>query len=170
MACRLLEPCPMTERKPEEEAPHRLRTTFIPGRELLVRASDHLEAGVRALREAPRPDARTAMLVECLESLQEQLKGALERFGEVAPDEVLDEEAQYTVEIPKRVAPAPTASAPERTLVWARDLVEDLRRAFGEMAGSAQKPTLEEMYRNLAELMEGHQQRLARIEQDMRDL
>lgn len=110
------------------------------------------------------------MLGDCLEALNQQLAEALERFRGIAPDEVLDEEAQYTVEIPTRVAPPPTGSDPAQTLVWARELVEDLKRAFGEMADSAQKPSLEEMYRNLVELMAGHQQRLARIEQDLRDL
>jgi hypothetical protein len=161
----------MSQPKSEEESEHRLRTTFLPGRELLARAREQLRTAVDSLRNEPRRDDRTAMFCESLESLQQDLALAMERFEDVAPDEVLTESQQYTVEIPAAPPePPPISSDLGEAVVWAHSLAENLRSTFNEMAASAHKESLGETYRNLAVLVEGYQQRIARLDQDLRDL
>lgn len=148
----------------------RLRTTFLPGREVIERAREHLLKACDGLRNAPRPDLRSTLLCDVLESLQQELAEAMGRFEEIAPSALLETQAQYTIEVPTGLEVPPPCASGEESLRWALALADSLRSAFDELGESSQNDHLAETYRGFATLVEGFEERISQLEQGLRDL
>lgn len=156
----------------DKKAPNPKRSTFLTGREVIERSRGCVESALESLEQAPAEgDERTGLLRESLGSLQRDLSEVLGRFSEGAPQELLDEQTQYTVEVPAELAEdrEPPTSFDE-TLRWALTLTRSLHARFDELASSASAQIAKESYQKLAELVTAYERRIARLAEGKHDL
>jgi len=154
----------------EKTTAHPRRTTFLTGREVVQRSCTALAGARSALAAVPRSDTREQLLCDRLETLQADLAAALERFFEAVPEEALEEQSQYVVELPKQLEKGAPPRTPEEAVHWSRGLVRSLRSRFLELSGSAVAEDLREAYRSLYDLLAGYEERIVRLAEGERDL
>lgn len=154
----------------DKQSPHPQRTTFLSGREVLERSRRSLERAREALARAPREDPRSQLFCDSLDALQRDLSVALGRFFETAPNEVLEEQTQYTVEIPRELESEEPPESLEEAMRWSLSLTHSLRDRFQKLSESAIAESLRDSYANLVELVGGYEKRIARLSEGEHDL
>lgn len=136
---------------------------------MLERTRAQLREARDALHEGGEQEPRLQMFFASLDSLHDRLDQTLGRILEETPDEKLEERAQYTVAL-AGPSDAKAVIGPEEAAAGALSVSRGLRRVFETMAETTARPASSEIYRNLCELLEGYERRIALLEETQRDL
>lgn len=151
---------------------HHERVTFSSG-------SEAIEHGIRYLtwlRDALEDlggrdhDLRVKMLLDSVTVEQRNLLGAIERFLEDAPDKALRTYAQYAVELPAQIEPAPEPLDSLALIQWLERHNQYLQSMFAELSKRGDAGEAADMFAGIAQQIESHDRRLSKEYQRSQDL
>jgi hypothetical protein len=150
------------------------RSTFLASRDVLALGRRYAGRArpllIEPMREAD-PDPRTAIFLDTLERQRTELEQAIERCAQEAPESVLETRAQYVLDPwDSDPGPPPKGGSLEEVIEWILKLDEQVVKTFRDLSERASRSDVRQLFGQLADLVEGHDQKLARQSLDVRDI
>lgn len=148
------------------------RDTFLPARELMVRAIDYatkIEHRLGRLSGLSR-DSRAALLQSAFRSEQARLTTSLRRYLQDAPAGILETFAQATIAVPESLPELGAPMTPESLTQWMLDVNRPLLALFSEAGDALEATAAHDVFDNLASLVQHHEMSIVRAADGASDL